>query len=241
MDPQQYQTDALRTEHTPDFVRLLDAAGNPRAPEHNKMVARLLHSVLGLMTETGEFADALKRHIVYGTELDKLNLVEEHGDRSWYDNLFLAAVQSSWEESWTKNIAKLKARFGDKFAASAALNRDLDAERRALETPMAQLAAMAVPLAKIVEDGAARFDAHPIERASIATRAELAHRQMPPDTRQAYIPYKPCESCDDPLCLTVRDLQTRLAAVEVKLPKCSGFRSAADYRDHLPCARCEGT
>lgn len=135
MDPKTYSEQALRTEHTPDFVRLVDKAGNPRDPDHNKMVARILHALLGMISETGEIADAVKRHIIYGAEWDRINMVEESGDRSWYENLFLAAVQSSWEESWAKNIAKLKARFGDKFTADAALNRDLDAERAALTAP----------------------------------------------------------------------------------------------------------
>ncbi len=36
-------------------------------------------------------------------------------------------------EAMERNIAKLKARYGDKFSAEAALNRDLEAERRALQ------------------------------------------------------------------------------------------------------------
>lgn len=207
MNADEYHKLALVTEHTPDFVRLLDAAGNPRDAEHNIMVARLLHALLGLTSEVGEFADALKRHIIYGAELDRLNLIEEHGDRSWYDNLFLAAVKADWEDSWTKNIAKLKARFGDRFTAIAALTRNLDAERAAL-------AAATAP----------------------------AHRAVPPGTRSAFTPWVPCRFCDDPICLTIRDLQEKLAAMEAaersKGP-CPKFRSAEDYRDHLPCVRCE--
>lgn len=128
MNPNEYQTLALITEFTPDFVRL-----EGKSPEHNMMVARALHACLGLMSETGEIADALKKHIVYGKELDLINLMEEGGDQSWYVALLLSAVKKGFEEALEKNIAKLKLRFGDKFTTAAATKRDLDAERKILE------------------------------------------------------------------------------------------------------------
>lgn len=124
-----YSKDCLKTENTPNFVLL----GNGSTTEHDKMVARLLHAVLGLVTEVGEIADQLKKHIIYGKDLDLINIVEEHGDESWYMSLLLDAIGSSWDESWQKNINKLKVRFGDKFSQEAALNRDLDAERGVLD------------------------------------------------------------------------------------------------------------
>lgn len=131
--PNEYQTLALITEFTPDFVRLKDKDGVDRSPEHNMLVARAIHACLGLMSETGEIADALKKHIIYSKELDLINLMEESGDVSWYQALLLTAVKRTMEESMEKNIAKLKLRFGDKFTTDAATKRDLAAERRVLE------------------------------------------------------------------------------------------------------------
>lgn len=128
MDANEYQALALVTEFTPDFVRL-----EGRDPEHNKMVARAIHACLGLMSEVGEIADALKKHIIYGKELDLINVMEESGDLKWYDALLLTAVKQTMQESMEKNIAKLRARFGDKFDAHRALNRNLDEERKVLE------------------------------------------------------------------------------------------------------------
>lgn len=128
MTANEYQALALVTEFTPDFVRL-----EGRSPEHNMLVARAIHACLGLMSETGEIADALKKHIIYGKELDVINLMEESGDLSWYQALLLTAVKKTMEESMQKNIDKLRARFGDKFTQAAALTRDLDKERKALE------------------------------------------------------------------------------------------------------------
>lgn len=133
LSPNEYQVLALLTEHTPDFVRLVSKDGVPYSDEHNKMVARAIHACLGLMSEVGEIADALKKHIIYGRELDQINLMEESGDTSWYQALLLAAVKRTMQEAMDKNITKLKKRFGDKFDYAAAINRDLAAERKILE------------------------------------------------------------------------------------------------------------
>ena len=136
MTPNEYQALAAVTEFTPDFVRLSGVPEAERTPEqaaHDFMVAQLLHAVLGLASETGEIADALKKHIIYGKALDEINILEENGDLAWYQALALRAVKKGFEEAMERNIAKLKARYGDKFTAHAALNRDLDKERAAME------------------------------------------------------------------------------------------------------------
>jgi NTP pyrophosphatase (non-canonical NTP hydrolase) len=102
--------------------------------------ARLIHAQLGKLTEIGEFADELKRHIFYGKELDKTNLKEEIGDGFWYDALALDDLGE--EELYIileMVIAKLKKRFPEKFTEELALNRDLEAERETLEVKVAPL------------------------------------------------------------------------------------------------------
>ena len=133
LTPTEYQTLALLTEHTPDFVRLTNRDGVPYSAEHNMMVARAIHGCLGLMSEVGEVADELKKHIIYDRALDEINIMEESGDISWYQALILSAVKKGMQEALDKNIAKLKQRFGDKFDYDAVINRDLAAERRILE------------------------------------------------------------------------------------------------------------
>ena len=128
MQINEYQQQANVTEWTPDFVRLDGAT-----PEHNRMVAQLIHAFLGLASEVGEVADALKKHIIYGKALDEVNILEEGGDLEWYVALMLTAVKKTMEECMQKNIDKLRARYGDKFTQAAALTRDLDKERKALE------------------------------------------------------------------------------------------------------------
>lgn len=42
------------------------------------------HMAYGLTGEMGEFIDAVKKHEIYGKELDVVNLHEEYGDLLWY-------------------------------------------------------------------------------------------------------------------------------------------------------------
>lgn len=47
----------------------------------------ICHAALGLTSEVGEIADAIKAHMVYGKPLDGLQILEEVGDAYWFINL----------------------------------------------------------------------------------------------------------------------------------------------------------
>ena len=93
----------------------------------------LLHAALGINTESGELTDILKKNILYGKDIDLINFMEELGDLLWYISIACRHLDISLESVFEQNIAKLKARYGDKFTEEAALNRDLDKERMVLE------------------------------------------------------------------------------------------------------------
>lgn len=94
---------------------------------------RLLHSGIGIATESGEFLDALKKHIFYGKPLDRTNLKEELGDLLWYVAIACDELGATFEELQEVNIAKLTARYPEKFSLERAENRDLETERKILE------------------------------------------------------------------------------------------------------------
>lgn len=96
-------------------------------------MARLVHAVTGLCTESSEFLDMLKKHLNYGKPFDKVNAVEEIGDQFWYLAIACDALGVSFEEVMERNIAKLKARYGEKYSDDKAINRDLKTERNILE------------------------------------------------------------------------------------------------------------
>jgi len=117
MSNSQFVQDALRTESKGFMLQ------NPR----------ILHAAMGLVTESGELLDALKKATYYGKELDLTNVKEEAGDILWYLAILFDALGTSFEEEQARVIAKLRTRFPDKFTEEAAENRNLDAERVVLE------------------------------------------------------------------------------------------------------------
>lgn len=121
MNANEYQQAALRTD-----------APVPSGVMNEKMW-RLLHGAIGMATETGELQDQIKKNFFYGKPLDTANVLEECGDVLWYIAVALDSCGYTMEQAMERNIFKLKQRYPDKFTTDKALNRDLDAERRALE------------------------------------------------------------------------------------------------------------
>jgi NTP pyrophosphatase (non-canonical NTP hydrolase) len=124
MNPTEYIENAIVTESR-DFDSI-----RPRLTDRN---IRLLHAAIGVSTEAGELLDSLKKAIFYGRELDVVNFKEEIGDILWYLAIAYDELDGTFENSMDVNIAKLKARYGDKFDAARALKRDLATERKILE------------------------------------------------------------------------------------------------------------
>lgn len=125
MNPKEYIKNVLVTESGNSDKYLI------RTSNHSTI--RLLHSALGITSEAGEFADALKKHIFYGKEIDRPNLKEELGDLMWYIGVACDELGISLEDVMETNIKKLRARYGGKFSEEKALNRNLDKERKILE------------------------------------------------------------------------------------------------------------
>jgi NTP pyrophosphatase (non-canonical NTP hydrolase) len=127
---------ALRTDPSPEQYKIIAE----RNEQPNMM--RLEHALMGIVTEAGELMDQLKKHIVYGKELDLVNLAEECGDVFWYLALCVSTLAelmgrdpAELESSIKKtNIAKLKARYPEKFTETDAVVRDLGIERDILDT-----------------------------------------------------------------------------------------------------------
>lgn len=125
MNPADYVKNALRTESDPHQVNL----GNPLGISK----IRLLHATMGLCTESGELTDQLKKHLFYGTELDRVNLIEEAGDLLWYLAILLNELETGFDEVMSSNIAKLRSRYPEKFTNKNATTRDTAHERETLE------------------------------------------------------------------------------------------------------------
>jgi NTP pyrophosphatase (non-canonical NTP hydrolase) len=76
---------------------------------------RITHSILGICSESGELADAVKKHTEYEQELDINNIEEEVGDLCFYLQALLNSVQSDLDiyQCINKNMEKLSKRYVD--------------------------------------------------------------------------------------------------------------------------------
>ncbi len=122
MNSQEYIDQALRTQ-----------TKNYRFVGTGDVTPTIEHAVMGLVTESAECMDAIKKAKIYGKPLDKVNLVEEAGDIMWYLAILAGELGVSFEDMWEKNIAKLKVRYPDNYSDERAHTRDIAAERAELE------------------------------------------------------------------------------------------------------------
>lgn len=117
--------------------------------EHREMVRNLrsgifkmdgiprevIHSVVGIASESGELTDALKKACFYGREIDYDNIDEEMGDILWYIHNYCIERGITLDDLLRQNLRKLRKRYGDSWSEDAEKDRDLDAERKVLERP----------------------------------------------------------------------------------------------------------
>jgi len=96
----------------------------------------LLHALLGIATEGVELVELLQRTLINNEKFDVINLQEELGDLLWYLAIALHADSIDISVILEKNIAKLQARYPDKFSTDKANERDLPKEEDALKSPV---------------------------------------------------------------------------------------------------------
>ena len=78
-------------------------------------------------------ADKFKAPLVYGKPLDSISILESIANAIYLINEIAERHDYEMVEILDANIAKLTARYGDKFSAEKALNRNTDAEFKAIE------------------------------------------------------------------------------------------------------------
>ena len=109
------------SKNTKDFKDALDIM-----EEKGIDPSRLLTASVGLSGEVGEFNDIVKKLIFQGKEIDddiKKHLKSELGDICWYMAQALIALDSSWEEVFDINVAKLSERYPGGFDALKSASR----------------------------------------------------------------------------------------------------------------------
>lgn len=106
-----------------DYVALVDRMW---AIEDSANLPRLLTAVIGMQSETGEFAEIVKKCIFQGKELDesvKFHLMRELGDIIWYWSQGVMSLGYSPSDVIKENINKLEKRYPNGFEAFRSENR----------------------------------------------------------------------------------------------------------------------
>jgi len=137
--PTSYELDRVLTSvlndsinYSPDICPLLRT--------NDDRFIRAIHAIFGLITEVGELTEgviAYEDAVLKGDEEQRekclLNIKEEIADSLWYDALMCNAFDISMEDAMESNIRKLQVRFPNKFNSEDAVNRDFEAEKKALD------------------------------------------------------------------------------------------------------------
>lgn len=109
MDANAYQRAALRT-----------------APTNLDKKSMLVNGTLGLVGESGEIADMVKKHLFQGHDLDVNHVKRELGDISWYLAIAADAIGCSLNDVFQTNVDKLMKRYPEGFDSNRSINRNPD-------------------------------------------------------------------------------------------------------------------
>jgi|TARA_R100000030_G_scaffold37362_2_gene28064 NTP pyrophosphatase (non-canonical NTP hydrolase) len=94
--------------------------------EHEANLPRLLTAVIGMQSETGEFAEIVKKCVFQGKELDKatqFHLMRELGDIIWYWSQGVMSLGYQPSQIIEENIKKLEKRYPNGFEIIRSENR----------------------------------------------------------------------------------------------------------------------
>jgi len=106
-----------------DYIALVDRLW---AIEDTANLPRLLTAVIGMQSETGEFAEIVKKCVFQGKELDnstKFHLKRELGDIIWYWSQGVMSLGYTPSEIIQENINKLEKRYPNGFETIRSENR----------------------------------------------------------------------------------------------------------------------
>ena len=120
----QQQIENEREHDFRDMVMALAKPGSKILAEMTPGGAHLLHMVLGISGEAGELLDAVKKHVIYGKDLDLDNVTEEAGDILFYLEGLLQPLGISLDQCRLATMDKLAKRYpGLTYTNQAAIER----------------------------------------------------------------------------------------------------------------------
>jgi NTP pyrophosphatase (non-canonical NTP hydrolase) len=100
-----------------------DLAADPRGivKRVNPATINALHAAIGIASEAGEILDEIKKHLIYGAELNHEALWKEMGDLEWYSQLLRNAMFVDRQFILRRNMEKLNKRHPNGFSTESAI------------------------------------------------------------------------------------------------------------------------
>lgn len=107
-----------------DMVAALVKPGEEIIEQTTPIHAHLNHMAMLLSGEVGELVDAIKKHTIYGKELDFVNVIEELGDIEFALEAIRKSLEIHRDEALAMNMEKLMKRYPEgKFSNADAQAR----------------------------------------------------------------------------------------------------------------------
>ncbi len=112
--------DTTTSNESKDFLAFIDSTS--KLESHDSInVARVMTSAIGMLAESGEFTEILKKMVFQGKEFNEANrfhMKRELGDILWYWIQGCIALGYTPDEVMDENIKKLEARYPNGFEVS---------------------------------------------------------------------------------------------------------------------------
>lgn len=96
---------------------------NKTLNNHNSDTEAFTNYALGLVGESAEVSEHVKKYAFHGHSLDVMKVIDELGDVLWYINAIATMCGSDLEQVAKHNNEKLERRYGKTFSKAKSINR----------------------------------------------------------------------------------------------------------------------
>ena len=120
--------DSTTSRESKDFLAFIGSTSKLEAQEEWINIPRVLTSAIGMLAESGEFTEVLKKMIFQGKPLNeeqRFHMKRELGDILWYWIQGCMALGFTPDEVMDENIKKLEARYPNGFEVARSETREI--------------------------------------------------------------------------------------------------------------------
>ena len=120
--------DSTTSRESKDFLAFIGSTSKLEAQEEWINIPRVLTSAIGMLAESGEFTEVLKKMIFQGKPLNdeqRFHMKRELGDILWYWIQGCMALGFTPDEVMDENIKKLEARYPNGFEVARSETREV--------------------------------------------------------------------------------------------------------------------